>query len=96
MARPFANSSFIPGEGGDVPVGSSVPVSPAQVASQSLAGMEKNGCIYERKGFYVNGVSSILLLFPKFSMPLSETFHTAHSGTPARRGAMEEHMPAEV
>lgn len=60
VARPFAISPFIPGEGGDVPAGASVPVSPAQVASQTLAGMEKNGCIYGRKGFYASGVSSIL------------------------------------
>jgi len=60
VARPFATSPFIPGEGGDVPAGASVPVSPAQVASQTLAGMEKSGCIYGRKGFYASGVSFVL------------------------------------
>lgn len=58
--RPFATSPFVPGKGGDVPAGASVPVSPAQVASQTLAGMEKNGCIYGRKGFYASGASSVL------------------------------------
>lgn len=61
--RPFATSPFIPGKGGDVPAGVSFPVSPAQVASQTLAGMEKNGCIYGRKGFYASGVSSVLSYF---------------------------------
>lgn len=61
--RPFTTSPFIPGEGGDVPAGASFPVSPAQVASQTLAEMGKNGCIYGRKGFYATGMSSVLSYF---------------------------------
>lgn len=60
MVRPFATSPFILGKGINVPVSASVPVSPAQVVSQAFAGMKRNGCICERKGFYASGVSSVL------------------------------------
>lgn len=57
-----------------------------------LQGWERAVTFMGGRGFYASEGNSVLSYSSLNS--LSKTFHAAHSGTPARRGAMEEHVPA--